>query len=140
MKTLLSFVFAGALVLAAGCSSVDSRIARNRVEFESWPFAVQQKVASGQVDIGFTPEQVQMALGNPDRIVTRTTNDGASQAWVYRNRSPRFGFGLGFGMIRGSSAFGAGVSTGDWPREPDESLRVMFEGGRVSAIESAGKR
>src|SRR5262245_52608480 len=118
MKTSCIPLLAGVLLMAAGCSSVDSRIADRRAVYDTWPFAVQQKVASGQIDIGFTPEQVQMALGDPDRILTRTTNDGASQAWAYRNRSPRFGFGLGLGTTSRSSAFSAGVRVSDWPMEP----------------------
>jgi hypothetical protein len=137
MKTRRFLFLAGALLVAAGCASVDSRIASNRAVFESWPFAVQQKVAAGQVDLAFTPEQVQMALGAPDRIATRVTNDGTSQSWVYRNRGPRFGFGLGLGTGHGGTSYGGGVAVNDWPLGPDESLRVVFDGGKVSAIESA---
>ena len=138
MKTLLFLRLAGALVLATGCSTTGSRIAKNRADFDAWPFAVQQKVAAGQVDVGFTPEQVRVALGAPDRIATRTTSDGVTQAWVYRDRGPRFGFGLGLGSMHGSSGLGGGVAVNDWPLGPDESLRVLFDaGGKVSAVESA---
>ena len=139
MKTnpTLRLLATGILLLAAGCSSVSSRIAKNRADYESWPMAVREKVAAGRVDIGFTPEQVRVALGDPDRGATRTTADGESESWTYRNPAPRFGFGLGMGSFSGNTAMGVGVHTGGWAFGPDESKRVIFEGGRVSSIESA---
>src|SRR5215211_498498 len=96
MKTKLLFLISTVCaLLGAGCSTVDSRIAKNREVFNTWPPAVQDKVVTGQIDIGFTPDQVRVALGEPDRIFTRTTADGTSQVWSYRDRGPRFSFGVG---------------------------------------------
>ncbi len=128
-----------ALALAVGCSSVSSRIGKNRTDYESWPLAVREKVAAGQVDIGFTPEQVRVALGEPDRIATRTTAESESESWIYRNPGPRIGFGFGLGSFGGNTAVGVGVHTGEWALRPDESKRVVFAGGVVSAIEQAGR-
>src|SRR5687768_16808348 len=97
LKRLLAVSALCALFLA-GCSTVDSRIAKNREAFNTWPPGVQDKVVQGQIDIGFTPEQVRVALGEPDRVFTRTTGDGTSQVWSYRDRRPRIGFGVGVGM------------------------------------------
>ena len=144
MKTkLLSGLVAGILVLAAGCSTVDSRIAKNRELFNSWPAAVQDKVVLGQIDIGFTPDQVRVALGDPDRVFTRTTADGTSQIWSYRDRGPRIGFGVGVGMgsigSRGGTFGGVGIGTGGGYHD-DEKLGVVFDAaGRVSAIEQRAK-
>ncbi len=102
--------------------------------------AVQEKVQAGKVDLGFTQEQARMALGNPDRTYTRTTNDGTSEVWAYQDRSPRFGFGLGVGSGGGSSSYGGGVAMSTGGNRDDDALRVVFEGGRVSALESAKKR
>jgi hypothetical protein len=135
-RPLLALAFL-ALVLAAGCSSVSSRISKNRAEYESWPMEVREKVAAGQVDLGFTPDQVRMALGDPERVATRTTADGQSEAWIYRKAAPRIGIGFGVGSYSRNSAVGIGVNSGGWPLRPDESKRVVFEGGRVSAVENA---
>src|SRR5215212_572553 len=86
MKLLPCVLAAGALFLA-GCSTVDSRIAKNRAVFNTWPPAVQDRVVLGQIDIGFTVDQVRVALGEPDRVFTRTTGDGTSQVWSYRDRA-----------------------------------------------------
>ena len=52
MKSKLLIVL-GALAAfaAAGCSTVDSRIAKNRAAFNTWPPAVQDKVVLGQIDM-----------------------------------------------------------------------------------------
>ena len=142
MKTKLSLAAAVAFLalLASGCSTVDSRIDRNRAAFNTWPPAVQDKVVLGQVDIGFTPEQVRVALGEPDRVWTRTTGDGTSEVWSYRDRGPRFGFGVGVGMgsfgSRGGSFGSVGIHTGPDFRD-DEKIGVVFDtSGRVSSIET----
>jgi hypothetical protein len=144
MKTkLLLCATAACVLIAAGCSTVDSRIAKNRELFNSWPAAVQDKVAVGQIDIGFTPDQVRMALGDPDRVFSRTTADGTSQVWSYRDRVPRFGFGIGVGTgsfgRRGGSFGTLGVAMGGGYHD-DEKLGVVFDSaGHVSSIETRSK-
>lgn len=130
-------------VWLAGCSTVDLRIARNREVFSTWPPAVQEKVAAGQIDLGFTSDQVRVALGEPDRVFTRTTADGTSEVWSYRDRRPRFGFGVGVGgggfHGRHGTFGGVGIGTGGGYYD-DEKLGVVFDRtGRVTAIEQRHK-
>jgi hypothetical protein len=108
-------------------------------EFPTWPASVQEKVAAGQIDIGFTAEQVWVALGNPDTTLSRETADGVSEVWGYRERRPPFGFGIGVGVgsigRSGGVSTGVGVGTGVGGGA-DEKVRVVFDrSGRVSAIE-----
>jgi hypothetical protein len=138
-KRFLLPLLVGAL-LAGGCSTVDSRIAKNRALFNTWPPAVQDKVVTGQIDIGFNADQVRVALGEPDRVFTRTTADGTSQVWSYRDRGPRFGFGVGVGVgsfgHRGGSFGSIGVGTGTGYYD-DEKMGVVFDAtGRVASIET----
>ena len=141
MKTRLPLLACVALgLMLAGCSTVDSRIAKNRAAFNTWPPAVQDKVVQGQIDVGFTYEQVRVALGEPDRVFNRTTADGTSQVWGYRDRGPRFGFGVGVGMgsfgRHGGSFGGVSMGTGTGYLD-DEKMGVVFDpSGRVSAIET----
>ena len=139
LKAILIFSAACGLFLA-GCSTVDSRIAKNRDAFNTWPPAVQDKVVLGQIDIGFTTDQVRVALGEPDRVFTRTAADGTSEIWSYRDRGPRFGFGVGVGVGtfggRGGTFGGVGVGTDAGYRD-DEKMGVVFDAtGRVSSIET----
>ncbi len=136
-------VLAALMLLFAGCAGVDSRIAKNRSAYESWPLAVREKVAAGQIALGFTREQVEVALGEPDRVFTRTDANGESQVWSYRDRMPRIGFGIGVGFgswgRRGGSVGGVRLGAGTGMRD-DEKLGVVFApDGTVSAIDVRGK-
>jgi outer membrane protein assembly factor BamE (lipoprotein component of BamABCDE complex) len=140
MKFLLRLLpVIGAWLLVAGCSTPASRISKNESAFSEWPAAVQEKIRAGQIDLGFTPEQVKMALGNPERTSTRTDNDGTREVWYYPSKKPRVSFGVGLGTARGNTAYGAGVNVGSGDRRRDDSTRVIFQGGRVSAIETPSK-
>ncbi|MBX6420489.1 MAG: hypothetical protein IRZ06_05720 [Nevskia sp.] len=121
-------------VLLLACSSPATRIEQNPALFDSYPPEVQQKIRAGQVDVGFTPDMVRLALGEPDRRYERTDANGTSEVWAYRERKPAFSFGIGGGSFGGSSAVGGGVgvATGG---EQGEKLRVVFVDGKVTAVE-----
>ncbi len=136
MKTIRLLFLTLAALAVAGCSTVDSRIAGNRPEFDSWPPAVQQKVRAKQVDIGFTTAQVLVALGEPDRKYTRTTAQGTAEVWAYRDDRPVFSFGLGVGSAGRSSAYGVGVGATTGGDRDDDKLRVILTDGKVTALES----
>lgn len=140
MKPLLPFGLAlAALMLGAGCaSSPSSRIAKNRVEFDAYPPEVQSAIREGEVRTGFTTEQARLALGAPDRVVTRTSEAGDAEVWIYEERRSGLGVGLGIGMGSGPVGGGVGVSSGGGG-SVDERLRVVFVGGRVTAVEQATK-
>ncbi|ACB77470.1 hypothetical protein [Opitutus terrae] len=135
MKNFGWLFLASLLLFGAGCATPDSRIQKQQAAFDSWPADVQQKVRAGKVDVGFTPDMVRVALGEPDRVMSRTTDRGQAEGWVYMDKGPKFSFGLGMGTMRGSSAYAGGVTLGDDWRD-EEVLRVIFEGGKVSAIET----
>lgn len=134
MKSLPLLLGLSVSLLVLGCSTVDSRVKANESAFNSWPPAVQEKVRAGQVDVGFTPEMVRVALGDPERTMTHTTASGQAEVWIYGDKSPKFSIGLGMGSVRGHTGVGTGVTVGDTWRD-DEALRVIFEGGKVTAIE-----
>jgi hypothetical protein len=135
MKTLLLVVTMSLLMLVASCASPESRVRKHQAEFDAWPADVQQKIKAGRVDVGFTQEMVRVALGDPERTFTRTTAQGAAEVWVYAERGPKFSFGVGVGSVRGSTGVGGGVTVGDTFRD-NEAMRVVFEQGRVTAIET----
>ncbi len=135
MKTLLLVLTMSVLMLVVSCASTDSRVRSHQAAFDSWPADVQQKVRAGKIEMGFTPEMVRVALGEPERVISRTTDHGVAEGWVYGDKAPKFSFGIGMGSAHGSSAVGGGVTVGDTFRD-DEAMRVIFEGGKVTAIET----
>ena len=138
-KQALLVLIAG-LVVGAGCSTVQSRIQSHQSDFSTWPPPVQQMVRAGQIGVGFTREQVEVALGSPDYTFARTATYGSSEVWSYRDRGPRFSFGIGMASFGRSSAVGTGVGVSN-VGYPGERLRVIFdETGHVSSIERLTRR
>lgn len=135
MKTRTAFlVFLCALL--AGCVGTPSdRIQKNEVAFSTWPPDVQAKVRAGQVEVDFTADMVRVALGAPERMVMRTTQEGTSEVWIYADTRPRISFGVGVGVGGRGSAYGGGVMVGDDGFRDRERMRVIITNGRVSAIE-----
>ncbi|MBV8063247.1 MAG: hypothetical protein JOY51_06600 [Nevskia sp.] len=121
--------------LLAACASPDSRIRDSQAAFDSYPPAVQQKIRAGQADVGFTPEQARMALGEPDRKFTRTTAAGSSEVWAYRDSGPMFSFGVGGGSFGSHTGVGGGVGVATGGDAPDDKLRLVFVNGAVVSIE-----
>ena len=141
MTPPLVIILAGAVLLtAAGCSTPDSRVSKKSALVEPWPAEVQAKVRAGEVAVGFTPDQVRVALGDPDRTLARTEAQGAREVWVYFDKAPKFSLGIGVGGGGGGTSVGGGVGVSSEGRGDPERMRVIFEGGRVSAIEQVKKK
>jgi hypothetical protein len=121
-----------AAALLAGCSSVSSRIHERQAEFDSYPPSVQDEIRDGRIDIGFTPDQVFMALGRPDRVLERKDVGNSRETWLYGVGGGPL-VGIGFGM--GGPGFGTGVAMSPAP-EGGARLRVVFDDGHVVSIDS----
>ena len=131
-RVLLAALF----IALAGCATTPAdRIAQQQSNFDTWPAEVQAKIRAGQVAVGFTEEQVRVALGDPERVITRTTEKGVSMVWAYRHRGPRFSFGLGMAGGSGHTGYGAGVAMTDRPYFSGDALHVVFEDSRVVSVE-----
>ena len=140
MRILSVAILAAVGLAVAGCRSTpEKRIAKNEAAFAAMPAEVQAKIRAGQVEVGFTPQQVELAKGKPDRVVRRTTARGEEQSWIYEKRASGLGFGLGVGGGSGGMGGGVGVSTGG--RGPDVAYVVNFSEGVASSVEDyTGKR
>jgi len=134
MKRLATLLSAAALA-AAGCATAPSdRIAVHQAEFATWPPNVQALVSAGKVGVGFTAEQVAVAIGNPDFKTAAAGPQGVTEVWVYHRRAPRLGIGIGGGSFNGSSAVGGSVSASGIPLGHDMDGRVVFSNGLVSEV------
>ena len=131
---LLSAVLLG---WAACSSSPISRIDANRAKYESWPLEVQQAVLNGRAIKGMTPAQVEMSLGKPSEIVTRSAS-GDDEVWVYKKGGALGGLGgalknTGVSIGTGIGGVGVGTSTGGGGMGPaPEEIEVVFRNGVVS--------
>ena len=119
-----------------GCASTpESRVDKNAATVAAWPADVQAAVRAGRAAVGFTPEQVRVALGDPDQTLTQTTAQSSREVWIYADHGPKFSFGVGVGSGGGGSNVGGGVGVSTGGRGLRELRRVIFEGGVVTAIE-----
>ena len=73
------------LLLSACVSTPASRIAENQDYFDSLPVAAQARIRSGQIETGFTPDMVRLALGEPSRVFVRRQADTPApiEVWLY---------------------------------------------------------
>lgn len=74
---------AAALVCFSGCETTETRIKANPQLFSQLTPDQQQAIREGRVGIGFTPDMVKLALGDPDRVRIRTDAHGRSEIWNY---------------------------------------------------------
>jgi|UniRef100_UPI00404914AB hypothetical protein len=135
MKTTLSSLLLAITLVLGGCASVDSRINQNKAVFNEWSPEVQATIRAGRVDLGFTPKQVKVALGEPDRIFTRTTEEGTAEIWAYYDKKPKFSLGLGVSSGGYGSGVGGGVAYDRHDERFEDAVRVVLMQGKVTAVE-----
>lgn len=134
-RSLAPLIALAACLLVAACSTPESRIASNRAAFDRFSPQAQQKIQAGQIDVGFSPEMVLIALGEPARKFVRKSSTGDTEVWVYHNNTPQISIGIG-GVSGGHhSAVGGGVGLTTGGYDAEEKLRVEFSGGTVTAID-----
>lgn len=129
---------AAALVVLAlcACSSPESRIREKKDVFAAYPQDVQQKIKAGEIAVGFTYEQVELALGRPDMRYSSTSGQGSTETWIYGGGASHGAVGVSVGAGSwGYSGVGGGVTIGGSPRAADERERVIFRDGRVETFE-----
>lgn len=150
MKTKI-FTITGiiAVLLLAACSTPEARIKRNPELFASIPPAEQALIKQGQIAIGFTPDMVRLALGDPDIIARKIDRSGTSEIWRYRGYDayaydsgytygywggPYWGWGGRYGYW--GSYYGGWGAYGAWaaPAPVTDYLRVTIREGRVAEI------
>jgi hypothetical protein len=138
MKLFPILLLCGALALLAGCSSPQTRIDKEPEVFAKLNATDQQLIREGKVAIGFSREMVRLALGDPDRVYTRTDASGANEAWAYTTYETDDGVMLyrGFYHRYWGNPYFYPYYTGYSGRRTREYLKVVFTGDRVSLVES----
>lgn len=123
------------LWLAACASTPESRIEKSPEAFAQLTPEQQQKVRAGQIAIGFDTAATRLALGEPDKVLQRTTAGGESEVWIYQDvysypgTGPCYGAYFRYGLPS-YCFFGPAVV-----QEVKERMRVSFDAGKVVGIE-----
>ena len=142
MKTLkfISVLFvAMGLAGLAGCSTPEARIQKNPEIFARIAPEQQEMIKKGQVGVGFDQEMVKLALGEADRVRSRTDATGTSEVWSYVTYEGLDGYPLYRGWYHHYYGWGDPL----YPyyltvsaRREREHLRVVFDAtGKVTNIE-----
>ena len=124
-----------ACMFAFACSTSSmSRIDSNRDAYESWPVDVKEAILGQRVIAGMTPEQVEMALGKPTEVISRSTRNGVDEVWVYRKGGGAGSLLGNTGLSVGTNIGGVGVGTGmgGGRRVSGDEHEVVFRDGVVA--------
>lgn len=144
MKTSKLFLLAITAFLAVwtvGCSTPAARIRKNPETFARLTPDEQTMIRNGQIGLGFTPEMVRLALGEPDHIHTRTDQTGTSEIWSYTSDDTPDGIGF-YGWYHRSGYWGWDGPFYPYPLYPGHGygreqvdFRVVFQSEKVVAVE-----
>ena len=138
-KFLLPLAAAVAAFGFAGCATPTTRINQQPELFASYTPEQQDLIKQGKVAIGFDMDAVRLALGAPDHVRTRETNDGTSQIWSYVTYETPDGMPLYRGWYHRYYRWHDPIYPwylGFESRREHEHFRVIFDRmGRVSTIE-----
>jgi hypothetical protein len=133
MRALLALSLGLGLAALAGCASYPSdRIASHQADFNSWPPDVQIRLRAGTIAQGDTPEQVFIALGDPDAKSVTSYPGALVEVWTYRHLATRLSVGVGGSSYNGSTAVAGGASANGIPLGRDIFGQVIFTNGRVT--------
>ncbi|HKB92112.1 MAG TPA: hypothetical protein VKC60_16465 [Opitutaceae bacterium] len=129
---------------ASGCSTVQSRINEKQQVFAQLDPSTQDKIKKGDIDIGYTPDMVYMALGEPSEKKESVSQEGSTSKWVYYSYYERYE-GTTFVGYRRQYVFNPKTQTYSVYYEPvhedvyseqrKEHIQVVFKNGRVTSIE-----
>lgn len=138
MRVLSVLLFASVIVFSTGCatSTPQSRIDANRAAYAEYSPDVRRKIREGRVEVGFTAEMAEMALGKPGRKLSRKdeTNE-ESEVWVYYRNRPRVSVGMAVGS-GGYRSTSTGISMSTTPDDDMETMRLILRDGQVVAVET----
>jgi hypothetical protein len=150
MKKLFQLpLLLSAVLLLDACSTINSRIKEKEPVYNSLDANTRAKIAHGDVDLGFTPDMVYIALGDPDVKRHIRASKGQAEQWIYRSYYDVYddiGF-AGYGYHRWFAPYGRygrgyrvywePVYQGFYHEMPEDDIRVTFANGKVVMIDQA---
>jgi hypothetical protein len=89
------FIAAGGLFLSA-CSTVGTRIEKNRTAFEQLSPKERALVSEGKISVGMSQMAVYLAWGQPQQKATGVVRNSPTESWVYTVTTSAYGpYGYG---------------------------------------------
>jgi hypothetical protein len=144
MKTMLSVLAASLLLALTGCNTLNHRIHEKAAVYYALDAATQDQIRQGQVGIGYTPDMVYIALGEPTRRVSHLASDGSHDTWIYKSYYEEYA-GTAFagyhryavpGRLPGRyTVYTEPVYTDLYRQRSQEYLRISFKDGKVASID-----
>jgi len=146
MRARLQPGIAVVLIALAGCSTstINSRIRKRQAVFNSPPPAVQAEIRRGRVGIGFTPDMVCLAFGQPDEIRQRADPADRETVWKYNSCFDRDEGTVRAGhrrcvtwdpRLHAHRSYDEPVDANLYRPVRETLLRVTFRDGKVTAID-----
>ena len=133
------------VLLLAGCATPAKRIEQNQDLFDSFPVAAQARIRGGQIDLGFTPDMVRIALGDPQHKALRRVAAGETEIWLYFDSIRRYDRqrvdidGLSLSGPGGRRSLGGSAWINVEQTREFVRARVEFQNGVAVAIEEPVK-
>ena len=131
-------------LLLGGCSTIPSRIEEKSAAFAALDADTQNKIRRGQVEVGYSPDLVYIALGTPDERLTKTSTSGTTETWIYNSYrqeylgSARTGYRQ-YVVIdpktRQAVVIYEPVYSSVYRDRVDERIRINFKASQVESIE-----
>ena len=143
-RPLLPLILLAALGLCA-CTTPGSRIEQHPDIFQSATPQQQAMIRDGEVGLGFTPDFVRLAMGEPDRITEREDAGGKKVIWHYVSypnyTTTNSGYGWGYGRpwYWGWGSDFPPVVVVNEPAQERDKLRVVFQENKAVTIERVVK-
>lgn len=135
MKKLMMIFLA---VLVASCASPQYRIEKNPSVFAEATSQQKDKIQKGEIDLGFKPGFVELALGKPDKVVEKTLSQNNKPEyltiWIYTDFKNRPGSSFLISYPIGRYGYYQPILFNDTTVE-EEKFRVVFEKGLVVGFE-----
>lgn len=139
-----TLALAGSLGFLVGCQSVESRIKERPEAFLNADQESQGKILQGDIDVGFTEDQVYIALGKPDEKRESVNADGRHVTWIYNTYYSRYEGDRMIGYernvyfdprIRRYRMYYRPAFVETYSEHKEERIRVRFEHGKVVSID-----
>lgn len=145
-RLFTTLMLAASLGFLAGCQTVDDRIKQKPEVFAKLDAVTQDKVKQGIIDLGFSPDAVYFALGEPDQKRESVSAAGRSLTWIYNTYYDRYD-GTRFAgyrrslyydpYLRSYRVYYQPVYADTYRTETEERIRVVFKDGKVTSLEQA---